>query len=253
MDQNWPYSSSIRNEIYGPYLTASRAWRRYSKPVGIEQLRESVRVNNLTSYVLDRSGARRRAAGGGHTRKAAVLILLSEPVGDALLAEPGNDIVLTERSATLRSHPSQVAFPGGRLDPGERAIDAALREANEEVGLNPASVRVLGTLPPSQVNASSFDVTAVVGTWNGNERLVAGDPAEVASVHRVSIDELAAPENRFSATLPMGYRGPAFSANGLFIWGFTAHLLNDVLDLGGWAQPWDEYHEIEVPPRLWRS
>ena len=93
----------------------------------------------------------------------------------------------------------------------------------------------------------------MVGTWEGNERLSVVDPGEVASVHRVSIDELAAPENRFSATLPMGYRGPAFTADGLFIWGFTAHLLNDVLDLGGWAQPWDEYHEIEVPPRLWRS
>ena len=210
-------------------------------------------MNDLTGYVLDRSGARRHAAEGGYTRKAAVLILLSEPGGDALLTEPNIDVVLTERSSTLRSHPSQVAFPGGRLDPGERAVDAALREANEEVGVRPASVRVLGVLPPSQVNASSFDVTAVVGTWDGKERLSVVDPGEVASVHRVSIDELAAPENRFAATLPMGYRGPAFSANGLFIWGFTAHLLNDVLDLGGWAQPWDEHHEIEVPPRLWRS
>jgi len=243
--------------------------------VGIEQLRESVRVNDLTGYLLDRSGASLRSAGGraniegrardrrvssgNQVRKAAVLILLSEPGAGTLLAEPaslassGVDVVLTERSATLRSHPSQVAFPGGGLDPGERAIDAALREANEEVGLNPALVKILGTLPPSQVNASSFDVTAVVGTWAGNERLSVVDPGEVASVHRVSIDELAAPENRFSATLPMGYRGPAFTADGLFIWGFTAHLLNDVLDLGGWAQPWDEYHEIEVPPRLWRS
>lgn len=243
--------------------------------MGIEQLRESVRVNDLTGYLLDRSGASLRSAGGraniegrardrrvssgNQVRKAAVLILLSEPGAGALLAEPaslassGVDVVLTERSATLRSHPSQVAFPGGGLDPGELAIDAALREANEEVGLNPALVKILGTLPPSQVNASSFDVTAVVGTWEGNERLSVVDPGEVASVHRVSIDELAAPENRFSATLPMGYRGPAFTADGLFIWGFTAHLLNDVLDLGGWAQPWDEYHEIEVPPRLWRS
>lgn len=232
-------------------------------------------MNDLTGYLLDRSGASLRSAGGraniegrardrrvssgNQVRKAAVLILLSEPGAGTLLAEPaslassGVDVVLTERSATLRSHPSQVAFPGGGLDPGERAIDAALREANEEVGLNPALVKILGTLPPSQVNASSFDVTAVVGTWAGNERLSVVDPGEVASVHRVSIDELAAPENRFSATLPMGYRGPAFTADGLFIWGFTAHLLNDVLDLGGWAQPWDEYHEIEVPPRLWRS
>lgn len=220
--------------------------RGYAVPVGIEQLRESVRVKDLTGYVLDRSGASRRAAGGGRadSRKAAVLILLSEP---------GIDVVLTERSATLRSHPSQVAFPGGGLDPGEHAIDAALREANEEVGLNPALVNVLGLLPPSYVNASSFDVTAVVGTWDGTEQLDVVDPGEVAAVHRVSIDELAAPENRFSATLPMGYRGPAFSADGLFIWGFTAHLLNDVLDLGGWAQPWDQGHEIEVPARLWRG
>ena len=109
-------------------------------------------MNDLTGYLLDRSGASLRSAGGraniegrardrrvssgNQVRKAAVLILLSEPGAGALLAEPaslassGVDVVLTERSATLRSHPSQVAFPGGGLDPGERAIDAALREAN---------------------------------------------------------------------------------------------------------------------------
>ncbi len=176
-------------------------------------------------------------------RKAAVLILLSET---------GPDIVLTERAATLRSHPRQISFPGGRLEPGENAIDAALRETREEVGLDPASVRVLGAMPPAHVTASSFDVTAVLGTWDGHGGVAVVDPGEVTAVHRVAMDELADPGSRFTATLPIGYRGPAFSAGGLFIWGFTAHLLNDVLDLGGWTRPWDERHEIEVPALLWK-
>lgn len=177
-------------------------------------------------------------------RSAAVLILLSES---------GPDVVLTERSATLRSHPRQISFPGGGLEPGENAVEAALREAREEVGLDTESVRVLGAMPPALLNASSFDVTAVLGTWDGAGTVAVVDPGEVAAVHRVAMEELADPGVRFTATLPIGYRGPAFAAGGLFIWGFTAHLLNDVLDLGGWTRPWDELHEIEVPALLWKG
>ena len=180
----------------------------------------------------------------GNARRAAVLILISEP---------GGDVVLTERAATLRSHPSQVAFPGGGLEEGERAVDAALREAQEEVGLDPALVDVFGALPPSHVNASSFDVTAILGSWDGAGTVAVVDPGEVAAVHRVAVEELADPASRFTATLPVGYRGPAFSAGGLFVGGFTAHLLNDVLEMGGWTRPWDTEHEIEVPAYLWRD
>ena len=117
-------------------------------------------------------------------RSAAVLVLLSES---------GPDVVLTERSATLRSHPRQISFPGGGLEPGENAVEAALREAREEVGLDTKSVRVLGAMPPALLNASSFDVTAVLGTWDGAGTVAVVDPGEVAAVHRVAMEELADP------------------------------------------------------------
>lgn len=211
--------------------------------------------------------AEERAPSG--VRRAAVLMLLS----DSSLATSDHgadlaggaddsrevavgfdpDVVLTERAASLRSHPSQIAFPGGGLDSGETAVDAALRETHEEIGLAPASVHVLGALPDAHVNASRFDVTVVVGTWSGDQPVSAVDPNEVASVHRVRVRDLADPHNRVTATLPQGYEGPAFQVDGVFVWGFTAHVLDHALELGGWSLPWDREHRVEVPVNLWRS
>lgn len=177
-------------------------------------------------------------------RRAAVLILLSEK---------NPDVVLTERAATLRMHPRQISFPGGGLESGEDAVAAALREAREEIGVNPGNIKVEGLMPATRIDVSKFDVTAVLATWEGRDDIAAVDPHEVAAVHRVALTDLADPGARFTATLPVGHRGPAFSVEGLFIWGFTAHLLSDVLDLGGWTQPWDHGHEIEVPDLLWKN
>ncbi len=75
-------------------------------------------------------------------------------------AQPG--ILLTKRNGTLSSHPGQVAFPGGRMEPGEDAVDAALREAAEEVGLPPGLVEVTGCLP-DYATGSGFRITPVIG------------------------------------------------------------------------------------------
>jgi hypothetical protein len=70
---------------------------------------------------------------------------------------------------------------------------------------------------------------------------------EVAHVQRVPIAELADPANRLKARHPSGFTGPAFEVRGMLIWGFTAGVLNTLLDLGGWTEPWDESRVGDLP------
>jgi 8-oxo-dGTP pyrophosphatase MutT (NUDIX family) len=142
-----------------------------------------------------------------------------------------------------------VAFPGGAVDPGdEDVVAAALREAAEETGLDPSGVRVLGTLPALFLPPSGFVVTPVLGWWRAPSPVSVVDPREVASVHRVPLAELLDPVNRFQVRHPSGYVGAAFDAAGLLVWGFTAGLLDRMLRLGGWEQPWDRSRLRDLPP-----
>ena len=175
-------------------------------------------------------------------RRAAVLMLFG------LGADGEGEVVLLERAADMRSHASQAAFPGGALDPGEDAVAAALREADEETGLDRGSVRVLGELPAVFLPPSGFAVTPVVGWWERPGELYARDAAEVARVVRAPLPQLLDPRNRFSTRLSLGYRGPAFVVDGLFVWGFTAGLLSRLLELAGIGGPWDPTLERPVPP-----
>ncbi|OKL53454.1 hypothetical protein BSZ39_09395 [Bowdeniella nasicola] len=181
---------------------------------------------------------------GRKLRTAAVLIALSH--------EEDPELITVRRSATLRSHPGQIALPGGSIEAGENAIDAALREADEEVDLKAERVRVLGHLADHRTGGSDFAVTPVIGTFTDVGELYAKDTIEVASVHRVQISHLADPDNRATATLMHGYKGPAFLVDDLFIWGFTAHVLDELLEIGGWAQPWDDKKRVDVPMEFFR-
>ena len=179
-------------------------------------------------------------------RQAAVLILLSDE------ADPR--VTLTERAAGLRDHAGQVSFPGGAVEAGdETPIATALRESNEEVGLPLGEVVVLGTLRKAWVPVSGFAVTPVVATWAGTRPLASADPREVAAVHAIEMSTLADPANRVSSRHWSGHVGPAFVVGDLFVWGFTAHLLSWVLDLGEWSVPWDASREVEVPARFERD
>jgi 8-oxo-dGTP pyrophosphatase MutT (NUDIX family) len=180
----------------------------------------------------------------GTGRASAVLIAFTDGPG-------GPSVLLIERAADMRKHAGQVAFPGGALDATDAsARHAALREAEEEVGLDPASVRVVAELPDLFIPVSGFVVTPVIAWWQDPHEVRAVDEAEVARVAIVPIDELTDPANRFSARHPLGFTGPGFDAAGLYVWGFTAMLLDKLLEIGGWARPWDSSIERPLPPGM---
>jgi 8-oxo-dGTP pyrophosphatase MutT (NUDIX family) len=187
-----------------------------------------------------RTDALRPARGG---RPAAVLILIGA-------AADGPEILFVERASTLRTHAGQIAFPGGARDRGDADLaTTALREAHEETGVDPRGIEVLGSLPPAHVSVSGFDVTGVVGWWRTVSPVGVADPREVASVEMVSVAELTRPDHRALVHHPSGYTGPAFEAAGHLIWGLTAHLVDGVLDLAGWQQPWDRSRVLSIPKR----
>lgn len=175
-------------------------------------------------------------AGGG--RESAVLMLFGEVTPGSGWA--GAEVLLIERAHDMRSHAGQVAFPGGAVDPhDDGVVEAALREAVEETGLDPGGVEVFGTVPALFLPVSDFVVTPVLGWWREPSAVSVVDAAEVASVHRVPLTDLLDPANRFCVRHPAGYVGPAFGVAGLLVWGFTGGLLDRMLRLAGWEQPWD--------------
>lgn len=174
-------------------------------------------------------------------RRSAVLILFGEGVA-------GPDVLLIEKSAHLRSHAGQPAFPGGGVDPGDDfPIGTALREAHEEAGIDPGGVRVLTTLQELYLPPSDRLVVPVIGWWDDPREVWVGDPYEVARVARVPLAELADPANRFRVRIPNGFVGPAFGVADMLVWGFTAGILEAILEAAGLALPWDERDVRSLP------
>jgi len=150
-------------------------------------LRERVR-QQLQSFSLQ------VAAPGQHHAAAVAVALADEGLGADLpgIAQPAGwstqaALILTRRSASLRKHANQWALPGGRIDAGETAEQAALRELAEEVNLQLDASAVLGRLDDF-VTRSGFVITPVV-VWAGAARHMHPNPAEVASIHRIPVAE----------------------------------------------------------------
>lgn len=183
------------------------------------------------------------------TRQSAVLLLFGPD------AEGDDSILLTERSHTMRSHPGQVSLPGGGAEPGDVDLAAtALREALEEVHLDPAGVEVLGTLPSLFVPPSDNVVTTVVGWWRAPSPVCVGDPAEVATVILAPVDFLTDPARRHTVTHPSGYRGPAIDLGpDLLLWGFSAGIVYKALELARLDRPWDASVTRPLPDRFQRG
>jgi 8-oxo-dGTP pyrophosphatase MutT (NUDIX family) len=155
---------------------------------------------------------------GAGVRPAAVLV----PVTD----RPRPGVILTQRTETLRRHAGQVAFPGGRLDPGEDAITAALREAEEEIGLPPALVTVIGTTDGYRTG-TGYAVTPVVGVVPPDLPVIPSE-AEVASVFEVPLDFLLDHANHRQEMLEWQGRPRHYYEirwEGRRIWGATAAMI----------------------------
>jgi 8-oxo-dGTP pyrophosphatase MutT (NUDIX family) len=176
-------------------------------------------------------------------RASAVLVLLGEH-------GPGEpDVLILQRAATLRTHAGQPAFPGGASDPADAdAAATALREASEEVDLDPSSVTVLAQLPRVWIPVSDFVVTPVLAWWHRPHDVHPRQPAEVAHVARLPVAELVDPANRLRVRHPSGWIGVAFQVRGMLVWGFTASVLSVLLDMAGWARPWSPERVADLPP-----
>ncbi|MCF6522554.1 CoA pyrophosphatase [Streptomyces sp. JJ36] len=171
-------------------------------------------------------------------RPSAVLILFGE-------GTRGPELLLMERAGSLRSHAGQPSFPGGALDPedgdpeGDGPLRAALREAEEETGLDPGGVQLFATLPALYIPVSDFVVTPVLGWWHRPSPVAPVDPAETARVFTVPVADLTDPAHRATTVHPSGYRGPAFTVGDALVWGFTAGVIDRILHHAGWERPWD--------------
>lgn len=160
------------------------------------------------------------------SRPSAVLIALVD--GDR-----GAEVLLTKRSPDLRNHAGEISFPGGRIDPGETTADAALREAHEEVGLARADASVIGRLSPLSTVVSRSYIMPIVATLQHRPTLVPHD-AEVARILWVPLAELAEPSTyreEHWGTPPLDRRMHFFDLDDETIWGATAHVLRELLDV----------------------
>jgi 8-oxo-dGTP pyrophosphatase MutT (NUDIX family) len=160
------------------------------------------------------------------SRTAAGLVLLYPRDHDVA-------IPLTVRATGLARHAGQVSLPGGATDPGETLVDAALREASEEIGVDPSTVRVLGELTPIHVLVSGFTLHPIVGVTDRRPDFVAS-PGEVGEILEVSLDHL-----RDASRIGLGTRiregvaveYPYFDLLGHQVWGATAMVLGEFICL----------------------
>jgi 8-oxo-dGTP pyrophosphatase MutT (NUDIX family) len=178
-------------------------------------------------------------------RDAAVLVLFSGPPSDQPNSDlPGDvDLLLTVRASTLRHHAGQAAFPGGASDPADHGpVDTALREAREETGIDIDRLHPLATMERTFIAPSGFHVVPVLAYSADPGPVAVVDQAETAIVARVPLRAFINPANRlmvYRDSLTRRFAGPAFLLNEMLVWGFTGQVISAMLDVAGWAKPWD--------------
>ncbi len=181
----------------------------------------------------------------GSGREAAVLVLFSGP--ESAPADGGvpddADLLVTVRASTLRHHAGQAAFPGGASDPDDDGpVATALREAQEETGIDVSRLRPLVTMERTFIAPSRFHVVPVLAYSPDPGPVAVVNEAETAIVARVPLRAFINPANRlmvYRGDLGRRWAGPAFLLNEMLVWGFTGQVICAMLDVAGWAQPWD--------------
>ena len=206
----------------------------------IEEGARSITVHELTRFLPPEDS---------DPRRGAVLILFGE-------GDHGPDILLIERAHHMRSHPAQIAFPGGGIDPGETPRQAALREAEEETGLDPSGVDVFAELPELWLPPSNFAVTPVMAWWETESPVGVVDPDEVHAVYRVPISDLVGPDHRIRVRHPSGWVGPGYligEQRDRVLWGFTAGIIARLFDYVGIAEQVDDAPLRALPDHMLHS
>ncbi|MEG3182200.1 CoA pyrophosphatase [Sphingomonas sp. LT1P40] len=160
---------------------------------------------------------------------AAVLVAITDR------PEPG--VILTRRTDSLRRHAGQVAFPGGRIDPGDAGpVAAALREAHEEIGLSPDAVELIGTVDRYRT-VTGFEVVPVLGVIAPGH-VFTPEPGEVAAVFEVPLGFVLDPANQIEASVEWQGRNRHYyeiAWDGHRIWGATAAMLVNLSRRLRWA------------------
>ena len=198
------------------------------------------------------TAANAQAALTGEGRDAAVLVLFSGPPDSSTGGVPDDaDLLVTVRASTLRHHAGQAAFPGGAADPGDTGpIHTALREANEETGIDSSRLQPLTTLEKMFIPPSGFHVVPVLAYSPDPGPVAVVDESETAIVARVPVRAFINPENRIMVYRKENTRrfaGPAFLLNEMLVWGFTGQVISAMLDVAGWSRPWntDDVRELD--------
>ncbi len=205
--------------------------KRVTFPAFEEQIRRALEAplpGLAAQRILAPRPGRPRSAGRTTQRDAAGLLLL--------YPAPDPSLVLTVRSGSLPQHGGQVSLPGGAVEPDETIGAAALREAHEEIGLDPGLVRLLGALTPLDIQVSRFRLHPVVGVTPAPPSLAPAE-REVARILEVPIEELRDPARfRYEPRRLDGrdYQVPYFDVAGERVWGATAMILAEFLWLTGW-------------------
>jgi len=221
----------------------------------------------VLAMVMAASQAAGAKASANPGRDAAVLVLFSGPEGSPTGGPPDDatvspasgrypqsgglpaqaDLLVTVRASTLRHHAGQAAFPGGAADPSDGGpVHTALREANEETGIDTSRLLPLATLERMFIPPSGFHVVPVLAYSPDPGPVAVVDESETAIVARVPVRAFTNPENRIMVYRKENTRrfaGPAFLLNEMLVWGFTGQVISAMLDVAGWAQPWNT-HDI---------
>jgi 8-oxo-dGTP pyrophosphatase MutT (NUDIX family) len=205
----------------------------------------------VPAEVLAMVTAGQTAGAKAAARDAAVLVLFSGPQ-DAPSGGPPDDadLLVTVRASTLRHHAGQAAFPGGASDPGDPGpVSTALREAHEETGIDVSRLHPLATLERMFIPPSGFHVVPVLAYSPDPGPVAVVNEAETAIVARVPVRAFMNPDNRimvYRTTSAHRFAGPAFLLNEMLVWGFTGQVISAMLDVAGWARPWNTHDVREL-------
>ncbi len=179
------------------------------------------------AHVKMAPGVRHHIKSKEKSRKAGVLILLYPKNGEL-------NVAFIRRTEYNGPHSGQISFPGGKTEKEDSdIIQTALRESQEEIGINPNNVKIYGQLTPLHIPISNFLVFPAIGYYQSTPEFKA-DPNEVKEIIEITLKDLLNPENCTTKEFNYGdlsFSAPVYNPQNLTIWGATAMILSEFLEI----------------------